>query len=357
VPGVTDILSIGGHVLQYQVRVDPNALQKYEVSLEEVVEAIRDNNSNAGGQFLVMGAEEHLVRGIGLLGKLEEIRNIHVRVEDGVAVRVSDVAEVVYGNEIRRGVVSLDGEREVVSGMVLKLYGENTSEVIEKLYAKIATVQKSLPEGVTLVPYYEQAELVRKATGTVKTALLIGAMLVALTLAIFLGNLRSAFIVALALPICALIAVICMRVVGLSANLMSLGGIAIGIGMLGDGAIVMVENIYRHLGAARGAGEPRDVIIRSAAAEVSRPIAFSIAIIVVVFLPIFTLEGVEGKMFSPMAFTISFALLGSLLVALFVAPVDITGARHEDGPEARARDPEVPRGEGDHLAHRAARGG
>jgi heavy metal efflux system protein len=321
VPGVADILSIGGHVLQYQVRVDPDALQKYGLSLEDVVEAIRKNNRNAGGQFLVLGAEEHLVRGIGLLSELAEIRDIHVKVENGVAVRISDVAEVVYGNEIRRGVVSLNGEKEVVSGMVLKLYGENTSEVIEKLHRKVAVVQKSLPKGVHLVPYYEQAELVQEATGTVKTALLIGALLVVLTLAVFLGNLRSAFIVALSLPICALIAIICMSFFGLSANLMSLGGIAIGIGMLGDGAIVMVENIYRHLGAQRGATEPKDVVICNAAREVSRPIAFSIAIIVVVFLPIFTLQGVEGKMFSPMAFTISFALAGSLLVALFVAPV------------------------------------
>ncbi|MCZ6572968.1 MAG: CusA/CzcA family heavy metal efflux RND transporter [Planctomycetota bacterium] len=318
VPGVTDILSIGGHVLQYQIRVDPNALSKYRLSLEDLVDAVRHNNRNAGGQFLVMGAEEHLVRGIGLLSRLDEIRSIPIEVEDGVAITVGDVAEVAYGNEIRRGVVTRNGEREVVSGLVLKLFGENTSGVIENLYDKVTEVQRSLPPGVNLIPYYEQAELVQDATSTVKNALLMGAGLVVLTLVVFLGNLRTAFIVALALPLCALVAVIGMAWNGISANLMSLGGIAIGIGMLGDGAIVMVENIYRHLG--RDDKRTKADRIIDAAKEVSRPIVFSITIIVLVFLPIFTLEGVEGKMFTPMAFTISFALLGSILAALVVAP-------------------------------------
>jgi cobalt-zinc-cadmium resistance protein CzcA len=203
----------------------------------------------------------------------------------------------------------------------MKLYGENTSEVIERLYAKVESVKKALPAGVTLEPYYEQAELVNNATGTVKSALWQGGLLVILVLALFLGNWRTAFIVALSLPICALTAIIFMDFNGISANLMSLGGIAIAIGMLGDGAIVMVENIYRHLGESKAQSESKGRIILTAAREVARPILFSIVIIVLVFLPLFTLEGVEGKMFSPMAFTISFALLGSLLVALLVAPV------------------------------------
>ncbi len=321
VPGVTDILSIGGHVLQYQIRIDPFALHKYGLAMEELVEAVRENNHNAGGQFLVLGAEEHLVRGIGLLQSLDDIRGIPIKVVNGVAVTLAEVAEVEYGNEIRRGVVTLNGEREVVSGMVLKLFGENTSEVISRLYRKVKEVQNSLPPGVKLVPYYEQAELVHQATWTVKKALIQGALLVILVLVCFLGNLRTAFIVALALPLCALVSVICMKLYGISANLMSLGGIAIGIGMLGDGAIVMVENIYRHLNSAPGEQPDKTAVIRAAAHEVARPIAFSIAIIILVFLPIFTLQGVEGKMFSPMAFTISFALLGSILMALIVAPV------------------------------------
>ncbi len=321
VPGVTEILSIGGHVLQYQVRVNPNALWKYDLTLEDLVAAINANNRNVGGQFLVLGSEEHLVRGIGLVENLEDIRNIAVKEEDGRAILLSDVAEVDYGSEIRRGVVTHNGEKEVVSGMVLKLFGENTSQVIERLYEKVDSVKSSLPEGVKLIAYYEQAELVQNATWTVKKALLIGGLLVVATLAVFLGNIRTAFIVALSLPVCALVAVLCMGVQGLSANLMSLGGIAIAIGMLGDGAIVMVENLYRHLGESRAGREDKARVVSGAAGEVSRPILFSILIIIIVFLPLFTLEGVEGKMFSPMAFTIAFALLGSLLVALIVAPV------------------------------------
>jgi cobalt-zinc-cadmium resistance protein CzcA len=321
VPGVTDILSIGGHVLQYQIRVNPARLSKYNLTLESLVEAVNDNNRNVGGQFLVLGSEEHLVRGVGLVESLEDIRSIPVKVVDGVSVLLSDVADVDYGNEIRRGVVTHNGEREVVSGMVLKLFGENTSEVIKRLHEKVEQVRASLPEGVEMIPYYEQAELVEKATGTVKKALLQGGILVLVTLLVFLGNWRTALIVALSLPVCALVAILCMGWRGISANLMSLGGIAIAIGMLGDGAIVMVENIYRHLGERESEGESKAMVIFEAAREVSRPIVFSIGIIVCVFLPILTLEGVEGKMFSPMAFTIAFALAGSILTAIVLAPV------------------------------------
>lgn len=322
VPGVTDILSIGGHVLQYQIRINPNDLNKYKVSLNEVVGAVQANNRNTGGQFLVLTSEEYLVRGIGLLQNLDHIRNIHIKVVDGFPVMIKDIAEVAYGKEIRRGVVSRNGQHEVVSGIVLKLFGENTSDVIGRLYKKIPVVQESLPDGVRLIPYYEQAELVQNATWTVKKALLIGAFLVIVTLTLFLGNIRSAFIVALALPLSALISIICMKYAGMSANLMSLGGIAIGIGMLGDGAIVMVENIFRHLNEEGSTSERSNAdIILTAAKEVSRPIIFSISIIIIVLLPIFTLQGVEGKMFSPMAFTISFALLGSMLFAIISAPV------------------------------------
>lgn len=321
VPGVTDILSIGGHVLQYQIRVNPNALWKYGLTLEDLVEAVNANNRNVGGQFLVLGSEEHLVRGVGLLESLADIQNIAVKEEHGRPVLLSDVAEVDYGNEIRRGVITRNGEAEVVSGMVLKLFGENTSEVIARLHSKVDEVKKALPDGVSLIPYYEQAELVHNATWTVKKALLMGGFLVVVTLGLFLGNIRTAFIVGVSLPICALVAILGMGVRGLSANLMSLGGIAIAIGMLGDGAIVMVENIFRHLGERNRRDESKATVILDAAREVNRPIAFSIVIIIVVFLPLFTLEGVEGKMFSPMAFTIAFALLGSLLVAVLVAPV------------------------------------
>jgi len=321
VPGVTDILSIGGHVLQYQIHVNPHFLNKYGVGLEDIVAAVTKNNKNAGGQFIVLGSEEYLVRGIGLLEDLEGIRNIHIKVVDGTPIKIKDIAEVEYGKEIRRGVVSRNGSREVVSGIVMKLFGTNTSQAIEQLYEKIPDLQKALPNGIHLVPYYEQAELVEQATWTVKKALLQGAILVIVILFVFLGNLRSAFIVSLALPLCAFISIILMRLTGISANLMSLGGIAIGIGMLGDGAIVMVENIFHHLNTNAGNTLARKIdIIYEAAKEVAKPIIFSILIIITVFLPVFSLENVEGKMFSPMAFTLCFALFGSLLIAIIAAP-------------------------------------
>ena len=322
VPGVTEILSMGGHVLQYQIELNPYALNKYQLTLEEVVEAVHRNNRNAGGQFFVLGAEEYLVRGIGLYETLDEIRNTQVKVVDGRPVLMRDIANVEFGNEIRRGIVTINGEREIVAGIVMKLWGENTSKVIEKLKLKFPEIQASLPKGVHIKPYYDQSKLVESSTNTVKEALLIGALLVLITLFVFLGNIRSAIIVALALPVCALTAVICMGVSGLSANLMTFGGIAIAIGMLGDGAIVMVENVYRHISNRELHKElPFLTIIENSAKEVARPIVFSIAIIVIVFLPIFSLQGVEGKMFSPLAFTICFALVGSLIFAIAVAPV------------------------------------
>ena len=321
VPGVTEILSMGGHVLQYQVKINPYALNKYNLGLEEVISAINENNNNAGGQFLVLGSEEYLVRGIGLIEKREDLRNIQLKVLDGIPVRIRDVAVVDFGNEMRRGVVSLNGEKEVVAGIVMKLYGENTSKVIKQLEKKFQEVQASLPEGITLVPYYNQSRLVENATGTVKKALLEGALLVILTLLLFLGNVRTAFIVMLSLPLCALIAVIFMGLSGLSANLMSLGGIAIAIGMIGDASIVMVENIHRNLSDEKNKGRSKTELIIHSANEVGKPILFSVAIIIIVFLPLFTLEGVEGKMFSPMAFTISFALFGSVIAAMVFAPV------------------------------------
>lgn len=321
VPGVTDILSMGGHVLQYQIKINPYLLQKYGLTLEDLVEAVRANNRNVGGQYLVLGAEESLVRGVGLLDGLEQIRDIPVRVVDGVPLTIGAVAEVEYGNEIRRGIVTRNGEHEVVAGLVLKLLGENTSDVIERLHAKVESVQESLPEGVSLVPYYDQAKLVGQATSTVKKALFYGALLVSLVLFVFMGNLRSSAIVVLSLPVCALIAVLMMGARGISANLMSLGGIAVAIGMLGDGAVVMVENIYRHLGFPQNSERNKISVIIEAAREVSRPIFFSVAIIIMVFLPIYAFEGVEAKMFRPMAFTITFALLGSIATALIMSPV------------------------------------
>ena len=320
VSGVTDILSMGGHVLQYQVRVDPTALNRFDVALSDVVNAITKNNSNVGGQFLVLGQEEYLVRGVGLLQGLEDLRTIQVKVVDGIPIRLRDLAEIDYGAEVRRGAVVLDGEQEIVAGIVLKLFGENSSDVINRIRSKIPEIQASLPSGVDLVSYYDQSRLVDNAVSTVRQAMLLGALLVLISLFVFLGNFRSAMIVALALPLCASVAFLLMGANGMSANLMSLGGIAIAIGMLGDGAIVMVENIHRRLASKKPAESDRSKTVVAAATEVARPISFSVLIIIIVFLPLLTLEGIEGAMFSPMAATISFALLGSLLAALVMTP-------------------------------------
>lgn len=320
IPGITEILSMGGHVLQYQIELDPYALHEFDITLNDIVSAVNRNNRNAGGQFMVIGAEEYLVRGIGLIDALESLRHVRIKTVDGVPVTLRQIARVNYGNEIRRGVVTRNGDEEVVSGIIMKLIGENTSEVLKRLKAQLPVIQKSLPEGVTLDPYYNQGELVAKATGTINRALAQGAVLVLITLLIFLGNLRSAFIVALSLPVCALIAFVGMGLSGLSANLMSLGGVAIAIGMLADGSIVMVENIFRRLSEQRDSPAGKLSVIINAACEVGRPIVFSLSIVVIVFLPIFSLQGVEKKMFTPMALTMIFAIIGSMLVALFVAP-------------------------------------
>jgi len=321
IPGVTDILSAGGHVLQYQIQIDPYRLHQYGLEIEDVVSSIQANNRNVGGQYLPINSEEHLVRGIGLLRDLEDIRGITIKTFDGTPVSINDVADVEYGKALRRGVVALDAGEEVVSGIVMKLYGANSSEVIDDLYEKIEQVQAGLPAGVHLVPYYEQADLVDNATRTVKTALLQGMGLVLLVLFAFLGCFRAAVIVSLAMPFCALIAFIGMERFGISANLMSLGGIAVALGMLVDGSIVVTENIHRFLGLKQEGKSHRIQLILEATREVGRPIAFAILIVITVFLPILSFQAVEGKMFKPLAYTVMLALGGSIVFALVVAPL------------------------------------
>lgn len=320
-PGVTDILSAGGYVLQYQIRLDPYLLHQYGLGIEDVVSAVRANNRNVGGQYLQMNSEEHLVRGVGFLRNLDDIRGITLKTFDGTPVSVADVAQVEYGHALRRGMVTLGSGEEVVSGMVMKLYGANASKVINALYAKVGELQAGLPPGVRLVPYYEQADLVANATRTVNVALLQGMVLVLLVLVAFLGCFRAAVIVAMAMPFCALVAFIGMNHFGISANLMSLGGIAIALGMLVDGSIIVTENIHRFLGLKRESKAHRLQLIQEAAREVGRPIAYAIMIVIVVFLPILSLEAVEGKMFKPLAYTVMLALGGSIAFALVFAPV------------------------------------
>ncbi|MDH5406021.1 MAG: CusA/CzcA family heavy metal efflux RND transporter, partial [Candidatus Aminicenantes bacterium] len=320
VPGVTDVLGFGGQVKQYQIEVDPDLLLKYQLTLDQLITAVAENNLNVGGSYIERGDEEYIVRGIGRIQRLDDIANIIVTSRGGVPLYVKDVAQVRIGPAIRRGLVSRNGQGEIVTGIVLKLVYQNTSEVINRVKDKIKEINDILPPGVTIRPYYDQSVLVARCVGTVKNALLLGILLVIAVLVPLLGDLRSALIVILCIPICSLLTFILMNTTNLSANLMSLGGLAIGIGLLVDPSTVMMENIYRHLSSNlplrnKGAG-----IIKGAAKEVGRPITFAVFILIVVFLPLFTLQGMEKKLFTPMAMTISFAILGSLLFALFLVP-------------------------------------
>lgn len=321
VPGVTEVLSIGGDVRQYQVMVDPTRLRQFDLSLPQVIEAIEQNNLNVGASFLEVGSEEFIVRSVGLAANLDDLGNTTIVSRGGAPVQVRDVAELRFGPEVRRGLATRNAEGEVVVGFVLKLLGTNTSTVIDDVNARLDEIRRILPEGVRLVPYYEQASLIERATGTVTSALWQGLVLVVIVLALFLGNLRSSLIVALSLPFSILLTFLLMLQAGISANLMSLGGLAIGIGMMVDAAIVVVENIFRWLREAPDPEEPRIYRIARAAKEVGRPVFFAISIIVIVFLPLFTLQGVEGTMFRPLAYTIAMAMVGSLLFSLTVAPV------------------------------------
>ncbi|MAT66724.1 MAG: CusA/CzcA family heavy metal efflux RND transporter [Gammaproteobacteria bacterium] len=324
VPGVTGVLSIGGYEKQYQVKLDQNALVARDLSIADIRRAIVANNRNVGASFINRGGEEYIIRGYGWVKPgdqgLEDLRNILIREQGGTPVYLGDVAEVSYGPAIRRGALVANGE-EAVGGFVLKLIYTNTQELLGAIEDKVAAINQALPDGMVLNEYYSQGDLVSKAVGTVEKALLEGAVLVLALLYLFLGNLRSTLIVIASLPLAVLVAFIAMDYVGMSANLMSLGGLAIGIGMMVDGAVVVEENIFRHLEERQNERVSMSRLVGEAAREVARPVVFAIGIIIIVFLPLFTLQGVEGKMFSPMAYTISFALAGALIMALTLVPV------------------------------------
>ncbi|MES1944549.1 CzcA family heavy metal efflux pump [Salinisphaera sp. PC39] len=324
VPGVTDVLSIGGFEKQYQVKLDPNALAARDLTVADVRRSLAANNRNVGASFINRAGEEYIIRGYGWVDPgekgLDDLRNIQVAEQDGTPVYIRDIAEVAFGPAIRRGALVANGE-EAVGGFVLKLIYTNTQKLLESVDKKVEAINEALPEGMRLNQYYSQADLVEKAVGTVEDALLEGAVLVLVFLYLFLGNLRSTLIVLASLPLSVLIAFIAMDYVGMSANLMSLGGLAIGIGMMVDGSVVMIENIFRHLEERAGEDISMLRLVSEAAREVAQPITFAIAIIIIVFLPLFTLQGVEGKLFSPMAYTISFALVAALIVALTLVPV------------------------------------
>ncbi|MGQ0511648.1 MAG: efflux RND transporter permease subunit [Betaproteobacteria bacterium] len=318
-PGVDDVTTWGGHEKQYQVLIDPNKLIQYGIGFKQVMEALAANNRQVGGQFVNRGAESYLVRGLGLVANAAEVGEIVLATHHGVPVRVSDVARVVEGPAPRFGAVTRDGE-EVVLGIALARIGENAANVVEAVKKKLAGISGALPKGVTINPVYDRTGIVDKALDTSRATLIEGAVLVAIVLYLFLGELRSALVVIVTLPLAMLFAFILMERFGMSANLMSLAGLAIGIGMMVDGAVVMVENAFRRLSHAGPQASRADIVLQ-AAKEVAQPIAFAILIIIVVFLPLFSLEGLEGKLFKPMAWAISFAMAGSLILSLTLVPV------------------------------------
>ncbi|MBL9206202.1 MAG: efflux RND transporter permease subunit, partial [Opitutaceae bacterium] len=325
VPGVAEVNTWGGFEKQYHVIVETDRLIKYRLTFEELVEALQANNQNVGGGQIVRGGESLLVHGVGLTTNVQEIANIVITTHDGTPVRVRDVAHVKEDHEIRRGAVTADGRGEAVLGLGFMLMGENSAVVTHALKTKLAEVQKFLPADIKLEVLYDRTELVDNVIRTVEHNLLAGALLVIAILFAFLGNLRAGLIVAVAIPLSMLFGGSLMLQAGISASLLSLG--AVDFGLIVDGAVVMVENAMRRLvdrqhelGRVLTKAEREDVL-RSAPIEVARPVAFGVGIIMIVFLPILTLEGIEGKLFKPMALTLIFALLGSLILALTLTPV------------------------------------
>ncbi|HQZ98372.1 MAG TPA: CusA/CzcA family heavy metal efflux RND transporter [Pyrinomonadaceae bacterium] len=321
VPGVTEVNSHGGYGKQFEVRLSPEKLQSYGLTLRDVHDAVMANNGTVGGGYIQKGAEQYLLRGVGLVEKMDDITNIVVKTgKEGVPVFVRDLGEVVEGQSIRQGAVSTNGEGEIVSGMAIMLKGENSRVVAERVKAKIEEIKMTLPKGVTIEPFYDRTSLVKRAIWTVEKNLLEGAALVIFVLLLLLGNWRGALLVATIIPLSMLFAAILMRIFNVSGNLMSLG--ALDFGLIVDGAVVMVENVVRRRAEAQHekSREPPERTILEACLEVARPVVFAVAIIGIVYLPILSLRGIEGKMFVPMALTVIFALLGSLILSLTYVP-------------------------------------
>ena len=326
VPGVAEVASIGGFVKQYQVNLDPNRLAAYGLGVSDVVDAIRTSNNDVEGRLLEFAGREYMVRGRGYLSSIADIEQVSLGADArGTPVRVGDVARVQLGPDIRRGVAELDGRGEVVGGIIVMRFGENALDVIDRVKAKLLEVQDAMPAGVTIVPTYDRSWLIGESIANLRWTLIEEAVVVSLVIILFLFHLRSALIPILTLPIAVAAAFIPMYYLGVTSNIMSLGGIALAIGVLVDAAIVMVENAYRHVsepgpdGAIAHEDQPRVVI--GAARQVGRPIFFSLAIIVVSFVPVFLLEAQEGRMFRPLAFTKTFAMVAAALLSVTLVPV------------------------------------
>ena len=321
VPGVSEVASIGGYVKQYQVEVDPNKLAAYNLPLNKIVTAIQRSNNDVGGRLLEMSETEFMVRGLGYIENLRDIKSIPLGVDQkGTPILMRDVARVRLGPELRRGVVELNGEGEVVGGVVIQRFGENALEVIENVKSKLESLKSGLPKGVEIVPVYDRSGLIERAVDNLKEKLIEEGIVVAIICLLFLLHLRSALVAIITIPLSVLMAFIIMNQQGLNANIMSLGGIAIAIGALIDGAIVMIENAHKHLERDRGKKDPWQIIYE-AASEVGPALFFSLLIITVSFLPVFTLQAQEGRLFSPLAFTKTYSMACSALLAITLVPV------------------------------------
>jgi len=320
VEGVAEVNSLGGEVKVFEVVADPNSLMAHGLNLDDLETALQNNNRNAGGDRINRNNEVLLVRTSGQLQGLEDIRSITVASRNGIPVHISDVAEVRINSLTRYGAVTADGQGEIVTGLALLRKGANSRTTVEGVKRELEALKSALPENVNIVPFYDRTDLVTEAVWTVEKALGEAVVLVLLVLIFMLGNLRAALTVALILPLSVLFTFIMMRLFGVSANLMSLGGLAIAIGILVDAAVVVVENIHTQLSHAPK-GVSRVNLVYRAVQEVATPVIAGVLIIIVVFLPLFSLSGLEGKMFTPLAVTISFALIGSLILSLTVIPV------------------------------------
>ena len=322
VPGVAEVLNMGGRLRQYRVTIDPNKLRAYKVRLADIEEAVKSGNENAAGGFLSTGPTEYTVRGIGRFDSLEDIKDTIVAENGGVPLYLRDVADVRESTAIRRGIASKDGKETVVA-LVIKQPDADTVKVVEGLEAAMDDMRASLPKGVRLVTYYDQTRLIKHSLSSVMQAILIGAVLVVLVLLVFLGHLRSTLIVALTIPLSVIIAGLLMRAMGIGLNTMTLGGLAIAVGIMVDASIIMVENIYHRFHRHRGdMADPaaKERVAHKAAIEVGRPIAFATLIIVAVFLPLFLMGGIEGLLFRPLAITVAAAMLVALALSLTVTP-------------------------------------
>ena len=334
VDGITDVLSFGGKVKQYQVNLYPNRLLSYNLTQQDVMDALARNNNNAGGWYLDRGPEQLVIRGAGWLASgaeaLTQIKQIPLTTEGSGIVTIGDVAAVELGAEIRQGAVTMSvreengsvaSRGEVVSGVVLKRMGANTNATIEGINARIDLIQQALPKGVHFEPYYDQAALIKQAVNTVVQALLLAFVFIVIVLALFLMSVRATLLVLLSIPVSIGLALSVLSMLGISANLMSLGGIAVAIGMLVDGSVVVVENIYQKLQQREPEHSSISELVVQAAQEVAKPVFFATLIILVVFTPLFSFEGVEAKLFQPMAVAIMLALVCAVVVALIFVPV------------------------------------